>query len=82
MEFPHRYITSTYVPLRTWHTIMRSDERQFATTYNSSLHVCHVALHHTRELRAHYLVHQLDSKPKLVSTIQITLLLMSCIGAW
>jgi hypothetical protein len=43
----------------------------------TSLHVCRVALHCTRELRAHYLVHQLDSKTKLVSALQITLLSMS-----
>jgi hypothetical protein len=38
---------------------------------------CRVSLHCTRELRAHYLVHQLDSKTKLVSTLGITLLSMS-----
>ncbi len=36
------------------------------------------SIHRTREQRAHYLVHQLDSKTKLVSTLHITFLLMSC----
>ena len=39
------------------------------------------SMHCTREQRAHYLVHQLDSKTKLVTTLHITFLLMSCIGA-
>jgi hypothetical protein len=44
-------------------------------------HMCHVALNCIREPWAHYLVHHLDSKTKLASTLHSILLLMSCISA-
>ncbi len=49
MKFPRRYITSTYVPPGTWHTIVRLDERQFAATYKLTCVSCSLTLHKSAE---------------------------------
>ena len=53
------------LPLRisgTWHSIVRLTA---VCRHPDKIHVCHVSPWSTREQRAHYLVHQLDSKTKL-----------------
>ena len=53
------------LPLRisgTWHSIVRLTA---VCRHPDKIHVCHVSPRSTREQRAHYLVHQLDSKTKL-----------------
>jgi hypothetical protein len=71
------------LPLRiagTWHRIVRLVGKAICH-HLAKRSVCHVLPQRTREQLTHYLVHQLDSKTKLVSTLHITFLLMSCIGA-
>ena len=65
------------LPLRisgTWHSIVRLTA---VCRHPDKIHVCHVSPRSTREQRAHYLVHQLDSKTKQVAHY-INLLSMSC----
>jgi hypothetical protein len=68
------------LPLRiagTWHSIVRLAGKAIGHHLAKKC-VCHVLPQRTREQLTHYLVHQLDSKTKLVSTLHITFLLMSC----
>jgi hypothetical protein len=59
MEFPRRTITSSYF----WHMAQYCETD--GSLPPSVIHVCHVSPRSTREQRAHYLVHQLDSKTNL-----------------
>ena len=73
MEFPRRIITSTHF----WHIAQYYKKRQ-GYHHLAKIHVCYVSPRSTREQRAHYLVHQLDSKTKPSKHTHINLLSMSC----
>jgi hypothetical protein len=60
MEFPRRTITSTHF----WH-IAQYYEKQQVGHHLAKIHECYVSPRSTSEQKAHYLVHQLDSKTKL-----------------
>jgi hypothetical protein len=71
------------LPLRiagTWHSIVRLAGKAICH-HLTKKRVCHVLPQRTRDQLTHYLVHQLDSKTKLVSTLHITFLSMSCSDA-
>ena len=61
MEFPRRIITSTHSQA---HGTVFWEKRQVCH-HLAKIHKCPVSPRSTREQRAHYLVHQFDSKTKL-----------------
>jgi len=68
MEFPRKIITSTHSQA---HGTVFWEKRQVCH-HLAKIHKCPVSPRSTREQRAHYLVHQLDSKTKLSKHTTLT----------